>query len=96
MPATERLIYRTKDNQADYRFEFVTHSDGTERAYILAQPSYRNRDPGPHPTHRYFDSDRNQHYICFDPPPESRDLMTKISAQWAENTQLYIRYGTSF
>ena len=91
MPAPETLYYRTKDGEADYVFEFVTLSDGSERAYIQRQPSYRSRDEGAHPTHRL--SDGNRKYICWNRPIRSRTDIKTIAALWADETQKYIKTG---
>ncbi|AGX88736.1 hypothetical protein [Candidatus Symbiobacter mobilis] len=96
MPSNETLVYRTKSNAIDYKFQFVTTPNGTERAYIVSQPSYQGRPTDAHSTHRYYDSARDQHYICFDPEPRSRDTIKKIASQWAENTESFRREGKRF
>lgn len=96
MPSNETLVYRTKDNGHDYKFQFVTTPSGTERAYILSQPNYQGRETDAHSTHRYYDSARGQHYICFDPEPRSRDTIKRVASQWAESTERYRRDGRSF
>ncbi|AGX88721.1 hypothetical protein [Candidatus Symbiobacter mobilis] len=96
MSTKEILIYRTKDNTSDYKFEFVTTGAGTERAYILWQPSYFDRSADGHSTHRYWDEDRQQHYICFEPEPSSRAEVKRVARQWAEHTNAYRRHGTRF
>lgn len=95
MATSERLIYRSKDNTADFLFEFVSAPSG-ERAYILAQPPYGGRASDAHSTHRYYDNNRGQHYICFDPEPRSRSEMQRVAGEWAENTLRYVRNGRPF
>jgi hypothetical protein len=99
MPAKENVIYRTKDNRADYHFVFETQSNGSERAYILRQPSYTEygqRDSDAHTTHRYYDGNKEMHYICIDPNPTSRTVMKNVAKIWAENTEIYRRTGRRF
>lgn len=94
--ADEVQIYRTKDGGADYKFRFVSTASGTERAYILWQPDYGARDKDAHTTHRYWDSEKQLHYICFDPEPRSRNTMKSVAKQWAENTERYRKNGIRF
>lgn len=95
MSSSEIQIYRTKDGQADYKFKFETMPDGTERAYILQQPSYRGRAEGAHETHRYG-LDTGTPYICYDPMPRSRKDSKAIAAAWSDSTQAYISTGRRF
>ena len=94
MPATERLYYRTKDGRADYGFELVTLSNGTERAYITSQPSYQGRDDSAHPTHRLTDDGHK--YVCWNAPVRGRDAIKAVAALWADSTQEYIKTGKRF
>ncbi len=95
MPATERIYYRTKDGRADYGFQLVTLSNGTERAYITSQPSYQGRDDSSHPTHRLTD-EGGRLCVSWNPGLKDRAVMKRIIALWAEYTQDYINSGKDF
>ena len=86
--------FSTKEFRFD--FEYVAQTDGTVRAYIIKAPSYGNRDDGPHKTHRFYDSQRDLHYICYDPMPRNQPDALQVSAKWADHTLHYIHYGTRF
>ena len=88
------IYYRTKDGLADYQFRIEELSDGTWRAYIVSQPSYRDRDTGLHATHRLTDGGR--YYVCWDRRLRSEHESREVSAVWADATQQYIRSGTRF
>jgi hypothetical protein len=89
------IIYRTKDNSADYKFDIQPHSGDGYRIYIESQPSYNGRDSGGHPTHRYTDS-AGRRYICWPHRISSYEKAKEITATWSECTQKYIRTGTEF
>ena len=84
------------DKSYRFTFEYVAQSDGTVHAYIRKAPGYGGRNAGAHETHRYWDSDREQHYICYEPMPRNKADAMRVSAQWAERTLRYIRHGTRF
>ena len=86
--------FSTKEFRFD--FEYVAQTDGTVRAYIIKAPGYGNRDDGPHKTHRFYDSQRKLHYICYDPMPRNQPDALQVSAKWADHTLRYIHYGTRF
>lgn len=86
--------YRTSDGLADYRFIFEEQSDGTWRAYIEEQPSYRGRPTDTHSTHRLSDGDRK--YVCWTDPLRSLEEAKQVAALWADATQQYIRTGRGF
>jgi len=86
--------YRTSDGSADYGFNFEKQSDGTWRAYIENQPSYRGRDTGAHSTHRLTDGARK--YVCWTSPLRSLEEAKQVAGLWADKTQQYIRTGNSF
>lgn len=86
--------YRSSDGAADYRFSFEEQPDGTWRAYIESQPSYRGKATDAHSTHRLMDGDRN--YICWTAPLHSLDEAKQVAALWADATQKYIRTGQQF
>lgn len=87
--------YRTTDGAADYRFSFEEQDDGTWRAYIERQPSYRGRDTDAHGTHR-LTADDGRRYICWTDPLGSLAEAKQVAALWADATQEYIRTGNKF
>ncbi len=89
-----RTLYRTSDGAADYGFSFEEQPDGSWRAYIESQPSYRGRDTDPHSTHRLSDGSRR--YVCWTTPLRSLEVAKRVAALWADKTQDYIRTGTTF
>lgn len=89
-----RSFYRTKDGGADYRFIFEEQRDGTWRAYIEEQPSYRGRATDAHSTHRLSDGSRK--YVCWTRPLRSLEEAKQVAALWADATQKYIRTGSGF
>jgi hypothetical protein len=89
-----RSFYRTSDGAADYQFLFEEQADGTWRAYITEQPSYRSRPSDAHSTHRLSDGDRK--YVCWTDPLESLEEAKQVAALWANATQNYIRTGKTF
>ena len=86
-----RAFYRTRDGAADYRFSFEERSDGTWRAYIEWQPSYRGRGTGERATHRLSDGGRK--YVCWTKPLRSLSEAKSVAATWADHTQRYIKTG---
>ncbi len=94
-PTTSIQTYRTNDGRNFFKFEFVKVGS-TYRVYILSGMSYGSRDAGPHASHRFTDSARNLHYICFDPEPRTLRDAFNVASGWAENTQRYIETGRSF
>ena len=89
-----RAYYRTRDGVADYLFIFEEQRDGTWRAYIEQQPSYRGRASDAHSTHRLSDGSRK--YVCWTESLQSLEEAKRIAALWADKTQEYIRTGTRF
>ena len=89
-----RAYYRTQDGRADYLFSFEEQSDGSWRAYIENQPSYRDRPPDAHSTHRLPDGDRK--YVCWTDSLWSLEEVKQVAALWANKTQDYIRTGNGF
>lgn len=85
------IYYRTSDGAADYKFSFEEQPDGTVRAYIENQPSYRGRSEDPHSTHRL--SAENRKYVCWTNPLYSVEEAKQVAALWADKTQQYIRTG---
>ena len=90
-PAT----YRTKDGAAYYQFKFVD-IDGKFEIDILSQPSYGTRDSSLVATHR-LPSSRGGHKICITEgkEPQTIESTRKISMEWAELTNTYIKTGQS-
>lgn len=86
--------YRTSDGAADYRFSFEEQYDGSWRAYIEEQPSYRGRSSDAHSTHRLTDGRRS--YVCWTNPLRSLAEAKQVAALWADKTQQYIRSGSGF
>ena len=91
---SNRAYYRTSDGSADYFFNFEEQSDGTWRAYIQQQPTYRGRSSDGHSTHRLSDCGRQ--YVCWTKPLRSLEEAKQVSALWADKTQQYIRTGSGF
>lgn len=89
-----RCYYRTSDGSADYGFSFEERSDGTWRAYIEQQPSYRGRAEDAHSTHRLSDGSRK--YVCWTTPLHSLEEAKQVASLWADETQKYIRTGRGF
>lgn len=93
---TERFSYRTKDGKGNYVFELKTMLDGTERAYILSQPTYQGRRETPHSTHRCTDASNGSLYVDWYPPVCSRNIIKEIAKLFADCTQEYIKTGKRF
>lgn len=89
-----RAYYRTSDGAADYLFLFEEQPDGTWRAYIEQQPSYRGRATDAHSTHRLSDGDRK--YVCWTEDLRTLEDAKRVAALWADKTQQYIRTGAGF
>lgn len=94
----KHVIYRTKDNSKDYYFDIVRMRNGSYRIYIEYQPSYRSRNNSGHNTHRYYDENRCQHYICVKESLRPRTFKHALNwaKEWAENTEKYIKTGRRF
>jgi hypothetical protein len=87
------LVYRTKDGEADYGFSLEEQPDGSWRAYIVSQPSYRSRGRSLDMTHRL--ADRNgRYFVCWTRSVHSIEEMKEIAVLWADRTQRYIKDGT--
>jgi hypothetical protein len=86
--------YRTSDGAADYHFSIEEQSNGTWRAYIDDQPSYRGRATDAHSTHRLSDGARQ--YVCWTSPLSTFAEAKQVAARWADKTQDYIRTGNRF
>lgn len=89
-----RAYYRTRDGAADYLFIFEEQPDGTWRAYIEQQPSYRGRATDAHSTHRLSDGDRK--FVCWTEALQTLEEAKRVAALWADKTQEYIRTGRGF
>jgi hypothetical protein len=89
-----KVIYRTKDGQADYGFSIERQPSGNHRVYIDAQPSYRGRSSDGHSTHRYTEGGRN--FVCWTEPVRSESEAKQVAAKWADSTQDYIKRGENF
>lgn len=88
-PAT----YRTKDGSAYYKFRYVDIG-GKFEIDILQQPTYSLRDSSQHITHRLH-SDRGGMKICISTgfEPGTLEKAKKISVEWAELTNTFIKTG---
>lgn len=93
--AMQKLMYRTRDGCADYRFGFARLTDGTWRVYIMRRPNYGSRDTSLHATHRLRDIN-GHYYVCWTNPLQSNAEALQVAALWADNTQEYIRTGRRF
>lgn len=89
-----RTYYRTRDGAADYKFSLEKQRNGTWRAFIEKQPSYRGRATDAHSTHRL--PTRGRTYICWTSPLRSLEEAKRVAALWADKTQQYIRTGSGF
>lgn len=94
-PTSSVQTYRTNDGGAYFKFEFVKVGS-IYRAYVLTGMNYGSRATDAHSTHRYFDSSRNLHYICFSPDPQTLRDAYNVASGWAEHTKRYIERGISF
>jgi hypothetical protein len=86
------IKYRTKDSEADYEFSFERTPEGDLRAYIVSQPSYRNRATDANSTHRLSENGRK--YVCWTQQIWNRSQLEWVVAEWCDRTQRYIKYGT--
>jgi len=94
-PNVSVQTYRTNDGRHFFKFEFVKVGP-VYRVYILSGMDYGSRASDAHSTHRFTDSARNLHYICFDPEPRTLRDAFNVASGWAENTQRYIATGRTF
>lgn len=90
-------IYRTKDGKAYFIFRYVLMEyNGYYEIDILSQPNYKGRDSDISVTHR-LTSDRPDcaRKICIyaSKAPKTLELAMRLSADWAELTQTYIKTG---
>ncbi|QEG15573.1 hypothetical protein [Gimesia maris] len=90
-----QATYRTRDGQADYRFNFEQQSNGTYRAYITSQPGYNGRASDAHTTHRNSDANGRK-FVCWTRPLNSLSEAKAVAAQWADATQQYRKTGHRF
>jgi hypothetical protein len=89
-----RSYYRSSDGASDYQFTFEEQSNGTWRAYIDEQPSYRGRATDSRSTHRLSKGGRQ--YVCWTKSLRTLDEAKSVAALWADKTQQYIRTGSGF
>jgi len=94
-PTSTTQTYRTNDGRGYFKFEFV-QVGSVYRVYILTGMAYGSRATDAHATHRYFDSARHLHYICFDPDPRTLRDAYNVASGWAERTKRYVESGQSF
>ncbi len=85
----------TPPSGGKYRFT-LREVGGEWRAYIVEQPSYTGRASDGHSSHRYYDSGRSQHYVCWEPAPRTKEAARAVSKLWAEKTTRYCRNGEPF
>ena len=90
-------IYRTKDGKAYFIFRYVLIEYGKYYEIdILSQPNYEGRYSDASVTHR-LSSDRLDcaRKICIyaSKAPKTLELAMRLSADWAELTQTYIKTG---
>lgn len=88
--------YRTKDGSAYYMYRYVQVPQGYFEIDILSQPDYGARDTRMNVIHR-LPSDRGGHKICISQGFEPTDLekAKRISTEWAELTNVFIKTGKS-
>ncbi len=87
--------YTSKVGGINFKFELAS-KNGQIRIYITKGANYGSRPTDGHATHRNYDSDKGQHWVCTnpnDPPKNIRDATTWL-VMWAEGTDNYIRTGT--
>jgi len=92
---TESTFGYAPPSGGSYRFRLRKVANSW-RAYILEQPSYGARSSDGHSTHRYYDSDLKQHYVCFDPLPTNEAEARSVAKRWAECNARYVRHGIAF
>ena len=89
-----RGTYRTKSGKNRFSFSFEKQSNGTVRAYVSRQPSYRGRPRDGHSTHRYGVNSRP--YVCYEPQPRSLKSAINVAKKWSDKTERYIDRGGRF
>ncbi|MBP6237597.1 MAG: hypothetical protein KA536_15715 [Saprospiraceae bacterium] len=92
-PVKSPAIYRTRDGLSYYHFQYVKVNDYYE-IDITQQPSYDVRSSEQHIAH-WLSSARGGKKICISSGKEPRtlDAARKISIEWAELTNEYIKTG---
>lgn len=98
-PAVGPVIYygNSNHNASDVEFQFrYAYKNGSWRAYIIYQPSYKGRNDARTVTHRYYDSNERAHYVCWDTPIEELKDIQIVSKFWADCTLEYIATGERF
>lgn len=93
-PESNRQYYKSLSGDV-YCFWLSQYGNGY-RIYILEHPSYGSRSSSLHDTHRFYDSDKKVHYICYSPLPKNKFDAMMIAGKWADNTSIYIRTGKAF
>ena len=90
---TERESPAPRPPGGDYAFDH-RQVNGSWRAYIVRQPSYRGRSESLHDTHRLRDGSRL--FVCWTRPVLTRKDSVAVARLWRKKTDDYIRCGTSF
>ena len=92
------LQYTAKNpygSEMEFVFRYI-YVDSSWRAYIVSSPNYGHRSTSMGDTHRYHDSNRNMHYVCWTRPLTRFADVVEISKLWARETAKYIATGESF
>lgn len=92
------IYYGNSDHNAidvEFRFKYELN-DGKWRAYIVKQPAFNGRDEALAVTHRYYDSVKRMHYVCWDTPIYQIKDMQNVSKFWADCILEYIATGKRF
>jgi hypothetical protein len=76
-----------------FRYVYVGES---WRAYIVSSPGYGYWSADPHATHRYYDSSRNMHFVCWTHRLLKFADAVEVSQLWARETAKYIETGRGF
>jgi len=92
------LRYTTKStygSKMKFVFRYI-YVDTSWRAYIVSSPGYGYRSTSMGDTHRYYDTGRSMHYVCWTQPLTRFADVVEISKVWARETAKYIATGESF
>lgn len=92
LPARSWVKYKSRDGAHLFEFVPVRLPNGSYRAYIRAQPSYRDRASGATAVHRL--QDQHGYYICWVPEPSDVQGLLKVMRVWAEATVGYLFTGS--
>jgi hypothetical protein len=79
----------------EFNFKYL-YVNSSWRADIVSSPGYGFRSADGHSTHRYYDSSRNMHFVCWTRPLSKFSEIVEVSQLWARETAKYIETGKGF